>query len=62
MGFGVVMEDYIVTLQVLYLHIELGYNALPLSFSHTISGLRGATILDFFNPLVVNLTSWSLNS
>ena len=61
-GFGVVMEEYIVTLQLIYLHIYLGYSILPVSFTHTISGLRGATILDFFNPLIINFTPWSLNS
>jgi hypothetical protein len=61
-GFGVIIEEYFITLQLIYLHIYLGYNIFPISFVHSISGLRGVTILDFFNPLVINFTPWPLNS
>jgi hypothetical protein len=61
-GLGVIIEEYIVTLQLIYLHIYVGYSLLPLSFTHTVCGLRGATLLDFFNPFVVNVSPWSINS
>lgn len=61
-GFGVLIEEYIVSLQLTYLHVYIGYSLLPISFSHTVSGLRGVTLLDFFNPFVVNTSPWNINS
>ena len=38
-GYGVVVEEYVVGLQVLFLHVYIGSDFLPLSFREVVGGL-----------------------
>jgi hypothetical protein len=59
-GFGVVTEEHIIALQILYLHVYIGYNMLPLSFRDSVSNLRTVGFLHFFPEAMVQ-SEWSLN-
>ena len=38
-GYGVVVEDYVIGLQVLFLHVYIASDYLPVTFRDTIGGL-----------------------
>jgi hypothetical protein len=50
LGFGVTVEEFIFTLQFLFLHLYICTDILPLSFRDVIAGLRIAENLNFFVP------------
>ena len=39
-GYGIVVEEYILTLQVLFLHVYIAADYIPLTFRNTIGGLN----------------------
>lgn len=47
-GFGIIAEDYVISLQNLYLHVFVGYNFLPLTFREVVGELRGLGFLNYF--------------
>ena len=50
LGFGVTVEEYIFTLQYLFLHLYICTDILPLSFRDVVAGLRIVENLNFFVP------------
>lgn len=48
-GFGVVVEKYVIALQMLYLHVFIGFDSLPLTFKEVLGGLRGIGFLNIFS-------------
>lgn len=49
-GYGVTVEEYIISLQILFLHVYIATEILPLSFREVIAGLRIVENLNFFVP------------
>ena len=49
-GYGVTVEQFIVSLQILFMHIYLGCEYLPLTFRDVIGGLNVVQSLNFFVP------------
>jgi hypothetical protein len=49
-GYGVTVEEFIVSLQVLFLHVYLGSEYLPLTFRDVVGGLNIVQSLNFFIP------------
>ena len=58
-GLGIVMEEHIISVQMLYLHVYVGYNLLPLSFRDVVSPLRIVGFLHFV-PEAIAQNEWSL--
>ena len=58
-GYGIVVEEHIITCQLLYLHIYIGYDLLPLSFREAVANLRLAGFLHFIPEKMVN-SEWAL--
>lgn len=50
-GFGIMAEDYVITLQTLYLHVLIGYDLLPLTFREVVGELRGLGFLNYFTKV-----------
>jgi hypothetical protein len=50
LGYGVTMEEFIFSLQLLFLHVYIASEDLPLSFREVIAGLRIVQNLNFFVP------------
>lgn len=49
-GYGIVVEEYILALQVIFLHAYIASDYLPLTFRDTIGGLSLIENLNFFIP------------
>jgi len=58
-GFGIIVEEHIITIQLLYLHVYIGYDMLPLSFREVVSNLRTIGFLHFVPESIVE-NEWSL--
>ena len=49
-GYGIVVEEYILALQVLFLHVYIAADYIPLTFRDSIGGLNLIENLNFFAP------------
>jgi hypothetical protein len=49
-GYGIVVEEYVLTLQVLFLHVYIAADYIPLTFRDTIGGLNLIENLNFLIP------------
>lgn len=49
-GYGIVVEEYIMSLQLLFLHIYIAADYLPLTFRDVIGGLSSIENLNFLIP------------
>lgn len=52
-GFGIIVEEHIITIQLIYLHVYIGYDLLPLSFREVVSNLRTVGFLHFVPESIV---------
>lgn len=52
-GFGIIVEEHIITMQIIYLHVYIGYNMLPLSFREVVANLRTVGFLHFVPEVIV---------
>jgi hypothetical protein len=51
LGNSIVLEEYIISLQNIFLHVYIAANILPLSFRDVIGGLKRVENLNFFIPI-----------
>ena len=58
-GYGIIVEEHLITMQLLYLHVYIGYDLLPLSFREIVSQLRIVGFLHFIPDKMVT-AEWSL--
>lgn len=50
LGYGVVVEEYVLCLQMIFLHAYIATDYLPLTFRDVVGGLSGISNLNFFLP------------
>lgn len=50
-GFGIVVEEYVLLLQVIFLHVYIASDYLPLTFRDVVGGLSLVENLNFFLPV-----------
>ena len=63
MGYGVVFEEFVISLQVLFLHVFIGSEYFPLTFREVIGGLKRVLSLNFFaSSHRQSIESWLGNS